>query len=80
MNRNLPFQNPQRTITGSPQDTVYLWGIWLPFTVRIILWYYEALFLVFPYEVLCHCERKTGDPKRYLYFWGKGANEQKTNK
>lgn len=38
--------------------------------MRIFLWYYEALFLVFPYEVLCHCERKTGNPKRYLYFWG----------
>ena len=21
-----------------------------------------------------------GDPKRYLYFWGKGINKQKTNK
>ena len=36
---------------------------------------FEAVFI--RYEVLCHCERKSGDPKRYFCTFGEKAHTNK---
>ena len=66
--RTLGFSEPAKNHHGVPTRYCVLVGLkdikFSPFTVRIFLWYYEALFLVFPYEVLCHCERSVAIPRK----------------